>query len=101
MISWIVPLSRFLKTYNDQPLAVASLAAQKNYTSLYMLGCYMDPKRRERLTKAFARAGKTLDMGKSCLRFKTLDQLALGAVGDAIASVDVEELIHFYELSRK
>ena len=99
MISWVVPRSCFPETYNGQPLAVASLAAQKGYTSLYLLGCYMDAKRRDRLTHAFAAAGKKLDLGKSCLRFKSVDDLALGAVGDAVASVEVEELIRLHGLS--
>jgi hypothetical protein len=43
MISWIIPLSRYPTTYNGQPLAMASLGAQKNYNALYLVCAYQDP----------------------------------------------------------
>jgi hypothetical protein len=53
------------------------------------------------LRDAFARAGKKLDMGKSCIRFKTLDDLPLPAIGEFIASVPANEFIALYERSRE
>lgn len=93
MISYEVPLELYPNTYNKQPLAYAGLAAQKNYNALYLLGVYSDPKRRTELEQAFAAAGKKLDMGKSCLRFRALDDLPLAAVGKLIASMPVTEFI--------
>jgi Domain of unknown function (DU1801) len=100
MISWVVPDAKLSETYNDQPLAVAALAAQKNYVSLYLLGAYMDPKRREALEKAFAVAGKKLDMGESCLRFKSTDEIDMKSVGAALASLGVDDLVALYKKSR-
>ncbi len=101
MISWELPLERYPDTYNGQPLGYAGLAAQKNHTALY-LGCvYSSPERLKRLQDGYAAAGKRLDMGKSCIRFKKVDDLAEDALADAIASVSVEEFIVDYEASRR
>ena len=97
MIGWGVPLSRYADTYNGQPLAYVGLAAQKNAYSLYLMGCYMDSAEDRALRAAYARAGKKLDMGKSCLRFKSLDGLLLEDIGRIIASLPVDEYIARYE----
>lgn len=97
MIAWQVPLARHPETYNGQPLLYAALAAQKNACSLYLTGCYMDPPTRAALLAAFAAAGKKIDMGKSCVRFRKLDDLALDALGKAIAAVAVPEFILRHE----
>ncbi len=101
MISWEVPLERYPETYNGQPLVYAGLAAQKNYYALYLNCAYQDPAKEQRLRDAFARAGKKLDMGKSCLRFKKLDDLPLDVIGRTIAATTPEELIRRYEESRR
>jgi hypothetical protein len=93
MISWVVPLSRCPDTYNGQPLGIVSLAAQKNYNALYLMSVYGDPKLEAWFRKAFAAAGKKLDMGKSCVRFKTLDALPLDVIGQTVGKVSVDELI--------
>ena len=101
MISWVVPLSRYPDTYNRQPLAVLSLASQKQYMSLYLLGVYGHAKLRKDFERAYAKAGKKLDMGKSCLRFKKLDDLALDAVIDAVGKLDVDAMIELTEAAHK
>jgi hypothetical protein len=93
MICWHVPLSRKPDTYNKQPLCLASLAAQKNHSALYLLSVYGDAALEKKFRAGFAAAGKKLDMGKSCVRFKTADDLALDAVAGAISACDVERLI--------
>lgn len=100
MIGYIIPLSRYPETYNKQPLTVAALASQKNYMSVYLTCVYGDTKHQEWFAKAFAAAGKKLDMGKSCVRFKKLDDLALDVIGEAIAKVSVEDYIANYEKVR-
>lgn len=100
MIGYYVPLARYPKTYNGRPLSYVSLASQKNHEALYLMGIYADPNAERALADGFRRAGKKLDMGKSCVRFKKLDDLAIDAVGRAIASVDVEAFIARYEASR-
>jgi hypothetical protein len=100
MISYELPLARYPATYNKQPLMLAALAAQKNHLALYLNCVYQAPDRAEALKERFAAAGKRLDMGKSCLRFKTADSLALDAIGDVIAGTPPERFIAEYEASR-
>jgi hypothetical protein len=97
MIFYGVPLSRYPKTYNGEPLGYVALAAQKNYYALYLTGPYMDPEQGKQLESAFKHAGKKMDMGKSCLRFRKLDDLPLDAVGEIIASTPPEKLIAHHE----
>jgi hypothetical protein len=100
MIGWCVPLARYPDTYNKQPLAYAALAAQKNNYSLYLMCVYEDDQRERALRAAAAAQGKALDMGKSCIRFKRIDQLPLEAIGALIASLSVDEFIALYEDAR-
>ena len=100
MITYEVPLTRFPHTYNGQPLCYASLAAQKRHLALYLMGAYADGSNGQRLKDGFRKAGKKLDMGKSCIRFQKADDLALDAIGDAIASLPVEKYIAVFEATR-
>jgi hypothetical protein len=100
MIGYGIPLSRYPDTYNGQPLGYLALAAQKNHYALYMMGPYGDPEASAELRDGFAEEGKKLDMGKSCLRFKAIDDLALDAVGKAIASTPPQRFIEIYEAAR-
>lgn len=100
MLAYVIPLSRYPATYNKRPLQIAALAAQKNYMSLYLVGVYADPKVRAWFEGAFEKAGKKLDMGKSCVRFESLDDLPLEVVGEAIGKVSVEQYIARYEAAR-
>jgi uncharacterized protein YdhG (YjbR/CyaY superfamily) len=101
MICYEIPLARYPNTYNKQPLAYVALAAQKHHYALYRTGVYGDEDREARLRAAFAAAGKKLDLGKSCLRFRTLDDLPLDAIGEAVAALPPEVLIARYEASRQ
>lgn len=93
MISYVVPLEVFPDTYNGQPFGYVALAAQKNYYALHLMSANMDPRQRAMLEEAFAKAGRKLDMGKGCLRFKSMDDLPLEAVAKVIASTPPETLI--------
>jgi hypothetical protein len=101
MINYAVPLERYPKTYNKQPLCYAALAAQKNYIALYLMGVYAPPERHEWFREEFRKAGKKLDMGKSCVRFRKLDDLPLDLIGRVIAGIPVDKWIAIYEASRK
>ncbi len=101
MIGWVVPLETYPNTYNGQPAVYAGLAAQKNYNSLYLNCVYASPERTERLKAAFAAAGKKLDMGKSCIRFKRADDLALDYIATEIASATPDEYIQMCEEGRR
>jgi uncharacterized protein YdhG (YjbR/CyaY superfamily) len=100
MLCYSVPLETYPDTYNDQPLCYVALAAQKSYYSLYLTGPYMVPEQREAIEAAFAKAGKTLDMGKSCLRFKTAEDLPMATLGKVIGSIPPAAFIRLYEASR-
>jgi Domain of unknown function (DU1801) len=97
MISYGIPLARFPNTYNGQPLGYAAIAAQKNHYALYLMGAYSDPNIDAKLREGFAKAGKKLDMGKSCLRFKSLDDLPLDVIGRVVSSVPPERLIELHD----
>jgi hypothetical protein len=97
MIGWGVPLARYPNTYNGQPLGYAALASQKNYAALYLNCVYASEDRAEKLRAAYAKAGKKLDMGKSCIRFKNIEDLAENALAEAIASTPVDRFIAEYE----
>ena len=101
MISYGIPLEAYPRTYNGQPLGYAALAAQKNYYALYLMAVYGDPMREAQLREGFAHAGKKLDMGKSCVRFRRLEDLPLDLIGEVIASTPPAELIAIYERSRQ
>ena len=96
MIGWVVPLSTCPDTYNGEPLCYAGIAAQKHHYSLYLTGVYLDPILQARVRTAFARAGKRLDMGKSCIRFRSLDAIPLEALGKLVAAVPVQKFIKRY-----
>jgi len=101
MIAYVIPLARFPKTYNGQPLWYAALASEKSYCSLHLMRAYGDPQQTAMLQQAFARAGKKLDMGKACLRFKRVEDLELESIGAVIAGTPPETYIEIYQKSRK
>ncbi len=101
MISYEVPLARYPKTYNKKPLGYLALAAQKNFYTLYLMSAYAGSLQEGWLQAQFAAAGKKLDMGKSCLHFRKLDDLPMDVVAQAIAMVSVDEFITQYEKSRQ
>ena len=100
MIAYNIPLERYPETYNGQPLCYAAIAAQKHHYSLYLTCVYQAADEREWLKNEFVRAGKKLDMGKSCVRFTSLDDLPLPAIGELIARTTPERFIAQYEASR-
>jgi uncharacterized protein DUF1801 len=100
MLMYGVPLSRFPNTYNGQPLCYAALASQKSYMSLYLMNVYGHKPTEDWFRASFAAQGKTLNMGKSCVRFKTVDDLPLDVIGEAIGKIPMEKWISLYEQSR-
>ncbi len=100
MITYQVPLSRYPDTYNKQPLMLAALASQKNHMAVYLTGVYADDTSRSQFTAAYKATGKRLDMGKSCVRFRKLDDLPVELIGEAIAEYSVDEFIELTESAR-
>jgi len=100
MIGWSVPLERFPDTYNGQPLCYVALAAQKRYYSLYLNSVYAGSVEQEALRRRWETTGRKFDMGKSCIRFTTLDDLDFDLVSEVVASTPVDEFIQVYEQVR-
>jgi uncharacterized protein YdhG (YjbR/CyaY superfamily) len=100
MISWVVPLERYPTPYNGKPLAVVSLAAQKNAYSLYLMGLYSDPAEAEAFRHRWEATGRRLDMGKSCLRFRRLADLDTDLVAEAVSRVPVDDFVTAAERAR-
>jgi len=101
MISYEIPLDRYPDTYNNQPLSYLGLAAQSDYNALYLMPVYQDEELQDWLSEEFEKANKKMDMGRSCLRFQTLDDLPVEAISKIIAHQTPDEFIAQYEESRK
>jgi uncharacterized protein YdhG (YjbR/CyaY superfamily) len=101
MICYQVPLKTFPDTYNKQPLMYAALASQKNHMAVYLSCIYADSKQRDWFENAYKATGKRLDMGKSCVRFRKLEDLPLDLIGKAISRVDLKEFLSHYEGAKK
>jgi uncharacterized protein YdhG (YjbR/CyaY superfamily) len=93
MITYQVPLQTHPDTYNGQPLMYAALASQKNHMAVYLTGIYMSEEARQEFERAYKATGKRLDVGKSCVRFKRVDDLPLELIGECIAAEDVESFV--------
>ena len=100
MISYVVPLERYPKTYNRQALQYTAIASQKNYVSLYLMNVYGNEETQSWFVDSYRASGKRLDMGKACVRFKRIDDLPLDLIGETIARTPVDELIALYETAR-
>ena len=98
MIAYTVPLDRFPDTYNGQPLCYIGLASQKNHMALHLMSVYGDPAQEKFLAGEFKKAGKKFDMGKSCLRFRKVDDLPLDAVAKIVAGTTPDDLIAKHEV---
>ena len=101
MITYQVPLETFPDTYNGEPLMYAALASQKNHMAVYLTSVYALPGRAEEFEAAYRATGKRYDMGKSCVRFRKLDDLPLDLIGRTIAAVDLETFVTDSEDARR
>lgn len=101
MLVYGVPLARYPKAPNRQPVWYIALAPQKKYNSLHLMSVYASSQQEQKLRDACARAGKKLDMGKACIHFVLADDLPLDTIGEIVASVPVERWISIFESSRQ
>ena len=101
MITYEIPLERYPETYNKQPLMYAALASQKRYMSLYLMCVYSHRESRIWFEERFKASGKKLNMGKSCVRFRRVEDLPLNLIAETVAGTSVEDYIKFYEASRR
>ena len=97
MITYEVPLEVYPDTYNKQPLMFAALASQKNHMAVYLTGIYMSDAARDEFEKAYRATGKRFDVGKSCVRFRKLEDLPMDLIGKTVASLPMDQLIARFE----
>lgn len=100
MIGYYVPHKLYPAGYHcdsKQPLPFAGLASQKNHMAVYLMCIYGSREQEEWFRKEWAKTGKKLDMGKSCIRFRKLEDLPLDVIGKVIARVPLKEYIGYYE----
>jgi uncharacterized protein YdhG (YjbR/CyaY superfamily) len=103
MIGWYVPLSMYPAGYAENkkvPLPLVALASQKSGMALHFLCFYGHPTLSTWFTDEYKKSGKKLDMGKGCVRFNKLDNLALDVVGRTIARVPVAQHVANYKAAR-
>ena len=101
MITYQVPLETFPDTYNGKPLMYAALASQKNHMAVYLTSVYAMPDKADEFEAAYRATGKRYDGGKSCVRFRKLDDLPLDLIGETIAAIDVETFVTEVEEARQ
>ena len=101
MLSYYVPHHLYPKGYKCDPtlpLPFISIASQKNFIAIYHMGIYADPKLLDWFVKKYTEAsiGK-LDMGKSCIRFKKIENIPYALIGELASKINVDEWIKCYE----
>lgn len=100
MIGYSVPHDIYPDGYHcnpSQPLPFVSLGATKNHCSLSIMGIYASEDIQKEFVQTWEKSGKKLDMGKSCIRFKSIDDLALDAITIALKKLSVPKWIAIYE----
>ena len=93
MITYQVPLETYGDTYNKKPLMYAALASQKRHMAVYLTSVYLDDEARREFETAYRATGKRYDAGKSCVRFRRLEDLPLELIAESIASLTVNEFV--------
>ncbi len=100
MIGYFVPHSIYPMGYHctpEQPLPFCSLGSQKNHMAWYSFFLYQDDSALKKFQAEWRASGNKLDMGKSCARFKKLENVCLEAIGNAVAGVDVNDYVASYD----
>ena len=93
MLTYQMPLNTYPDTYNKKPLMYAALASQKHHMAVYLTGIYMDEEIHRNFETAYRATGKRYDVGKSCVRFKKLEDLPLELIAESIALFGVDEFV--------
>ena len=103
MIGYVVPLSVYPDGYHcqpDTPLPFANIGSQKNHMALYLFCIYADEGEQNWLVDKWKATGKKLDMGKSCIRFKKLEDVPLDVIGESVRRITAAKFIEAYESAR-
>ena len=101
MIGYVVPHSTYPKGYHVNPklpLPFINLASQKNYIALYHSGIYADPNLLTWFKNEYPKhSNSKLDMGKSCIRFKNVEDIPLRLIGELAEKISPQDWISNYE----
>ena len=101
MIGYIVPHSTYPNGYHCNPklpLPFINLASQKNFIALYHMGIYANPQLLDWFVAEYPKhSTQKLDMGKSCIRFKKMDQIPFDLIAELMQKITVNEWIKCYE----
>jgi uncharacterized protein YdhG (YjbR/CyaY superfamily) len=101
MLGYVVPHSIYPSGYHCNPklpLPFINLASQKNFIALYHMGIYANKNLESWFVSEYTKHVKTkIDMGKSCIRFKKMDDIPFDFIGELVAKVSVEDWISIYE----
>ena len=100
-LGYVVPHTLYPAGYHCkpiEPLPFAGIASQKNSINFYHMGIYSDPKLLNWYVSEYPKHSKQkLDMGKSCVRFKKLDEIPYTLIGELMKKMSVKDWIDFYE----
>ena len=104
-LGYVVPHTLYPAGYHCkpiEPLPFAGIASQKNSINFYHMGIYSDPKLLNWFVSEYPKHSKQkLDMGKSCVRFKKLDEIPYTLIGELMKKMSVKDWIDFYEMTLK
>lgn len=105
MIGYVVPHSLYPAGYHCDtklPLPFMNIASQKNFVAVYHMGIYADDKLMNWFVTEYPKHCKTkLDMGKSCIRFKKIDQIPYSLIGELAKKMTTSQWIDIYENAYK
>ncbi|OAB26943.1 DUF1801 domain-containing protein [Flavobacterium fryxellicola] len=101
MIGYVIPHSIYPDGYHCDPklpLPFIGIASQKNFIALYHMGIYANPELLNWFVTEYPNHNKQkLDMGKSCIRFKKMDQIPFKLIAKLVQKMSVQEWITYYE----
>lgn len=104
-LGYVVPHTLYPDGYHckpSEPLPFAGIASQKNSINFYHMGIYSDHKLLDWFVKEYPKnTNQKLDMGKSCIRFKKLDDIPFKLIGELMKKMSVNEWINIYETTLK
>jgi uncharacterized protein YdhG (YjbR/CyaY superfamily) len=101
MLGYVVPHTIYPKGYHckpNLPLPFMNIASQKNFIALYHMGVYSNPELLNWFIAEYSKLVKSkIDMGKSCIRFKKMEDIPYELIGELAAKMTVSEWISIYE----
>ena len=105
MLGYVVPHSIYPSGYHcdpKTPLPFMGMASQKNFIAFYHMGIYADETLLNWFVAEYPKHCKTkLDMGKSCIRFKKMNDIPMELLGQLVAKMSVQDWISLYEKNLK